>query len=236
MLLNFADGLIQLFSEDDLYNPLVSAVDPKPIKPHYISFKNYMSEDIKFYYGFWPKETPSENLEVVTMHPLVIEPVDYDKEINTDIVNWNLWSWDWQSALTPEVWTSNWNTRNLEMKVLSLNSKVIETWQPLYVNPVEILPKYKPQGYVLRYPLFIQGSRDAFIALSTSQNPTPDDDAYEILLGNNGNTFHQITRKINGKLLAKTRESRVLSSFTPTKFVIEITSGKFPHPTAVSTD
>lgn len=78
----FLGGLIQLFSENDLYNPLISTFDPMPIRPHYVSFKNYMSEYLKFYYGFWPRETSSTDVEVVTMNPLVVEPVDYDKRKN----------------------------------------------------------------------------------------------------------------------------------------------------------
>lgn len=111
------------------------------------------------------------------------------------------------------------------MKVLSRNSKVIESWLPNYMHPVEVLPKYQPKGYILRYPFFIQGSRDAYVHLSTSETPSVDDEnTYEIQIGALGNTQHQLTRKINGKLFAQTRESRVLSGYTPTKFVIEITS------------
>lgn len=140
-----------------------------------------------------------------------------------------MWSWNWQSEWTPEIWASNWNTRTLEMKILSANSKLFESWLPSYMNPVELSPKHQPSGYILRYPLFVQGSRDAYILLSTTPNPSPDDEnVYEIQLGSNGNTFHQISRKINGKVLAITRESSVLSHYKPTKFVIEVTSGKLP--------
>lgn len=71
--------MIELFSEDDLYNPLVSAVDPHPIDVKYISFKNYQSESIKFYYGFWPRETTTSTVEVVTMNPLVVDPIEVEK-------------------------------------------------------------------------------------------------------------------------------------------------------------
>lgn len=62
-----------------MYNPLVSAVDPEPIEVKYISFKNYMSENIKFYYGFWPRETTTSTVEVVTMNPLVVDPIEIEK-------------------------------------------------------------------------------------------------------------------------------------------------------------
>lgn len=131
-----------------------------------------------------------------------------------------------QTQWKPEIWTANWNTRTLETKILAKNSKYYESWEPEYLHSVEMAAQYKPAGYIVRFPLYLQGSRDAYILLSNIPNPTADDDVYEIQIGSNGNTYHQITRKINGKVLAYAKESGILSLYKPTKLVIELTQGE----------
>lgn len=69
--------MIHLYGEDDLYNPLISAFDPVPVPINYVSFKNYMTEHLEFYYGYWPKE--KTEVEVVTMNPLIIDPIAVEK-------------------------------------------------------------------------------------------------------------------------------------------------------------
>lgn len=97
----------------------------------------------------------------------------------------------------------------------------------MYANPIEITTKYQPTGYIMRFPLYVQGSHDAYILLSTTPNPsTADENVYEIQIGALGN-MHQITRKINGKVLAKSIEPNVLSQWRPTRLVIEVSSSKF---------
>lgn len=63
------NGEIFLYSENDLFTPVVYAYDPSPIKFTYVSFKNYESERLNFFYGYYPgvQKLPT----VITMHPLL---------------------------------------------------------------------------------------------------------------------------------------------------------------------
>lgn len=59
--------------------------------------------------------------------------------------------------------------------------KYYESWQASYDNYLTINEKYRPSGYVLRYPFYVQGAGGIQILLSTVENPDYATDAvYEI--------------------------------------------------------
>lgn len=62
-------GEIEMYSEDDLFNPIVTAFDPNPVKFEFVSFKNLLSEKLNFFYGYYPgvQKLPT----VITMHPML---------------------------------------------------------------------------------------------------------------------------------------------------------------------
>lgn len=49
------DGWINLFSDHDLYKPLISAYDPVPVHVNWLGFKNKQGVPVKFYYDYQPK-------------------------------------------------------------------------------------------------------------------------------------------------------------------------------------
>lgn len=109
------------------------------------------------------------------------------------------------------------------MKLLTQNSKSYESWDKVYRNPVQLVEKYQPTGYLVRFPMYLQGSHDAYILLTTSSIfPNEKDDVYEIVIGSIGSNVHHI--KKNGNLLTSENESGILSVDTPTRIVIEITT------------
>lgn len=38
----------------------------------------------------------------------------------------------------------------------------------------------RPNGYLLRFPFYLQGAQNAFVVVSTKENPTELDHAYEL--------------------------------------------------------
>lgn len=60
------------------------------------------------------------------------------------------------------------------------NSKYQESWDILYENYVKLEERHRPQGYVLQYSFYVQGSRDAYILLSSAEKPVETDDVVEI--------------------------------------------------------
>lgn len=78
----------------------------------------------------------------------------------------------------------------------------------------------------MRFPVYITGSRDANILLSSTLNPSLDDDVYEITLGWEGNSLARISKRINGEPWVSTPEQNILSPKTPVKVIVEVSNGK----------
>lgn len=95
-----------------------------------------------------------------------------------------------------------------------------------YLDFVKLLeiPHVQPEGYILRLPFYLRAKANAFILLSKEENPSPDDDAYEIVLGGWGNTRVVIRKRINGAVLADYFIPDLLSEHRRKKFVLEITT------------
>lgn len=65
--------------------------------------------------------------------------------------------------------------------MLTEYSKIYESWNSYYKHFIPVDEKYKPEGYLLRFPFYVQGPRHARIILSSDKNPDVDgEDAYEI--------------------------------------------------------
>lgn len=124
---------------------------------------------------------------------------------------------------------SQWSNQNalqiFASKLLVQNSKYYESWDKVFGNSIALSKQYQPLGYLVRFPVYLQGSHDAYILLTTNSEPSVSADVYEIQIGAAGNTIHQI--KKNGKVMVKVNEPKMLSPQNPTKFLIEITTGKY---------
>lgn len=153
------DGLINLWSEDNAYKPLLSTWDPTPVKMEYLSFKNWLPEKMHFYYGKLHQE--DESLEAIKKELLTAEYKTL--AINPFLMHWK--------QVAPK----------LTLKALISNSKYFESWQNVYEKYVTVTDQYKPTGYLLRFPVYVQGAGVAKILLSTAENPNYEvDSVYEI--------------------------------------------------------
>lgn len=116
----------------------------------------------------------------------------------------------------------------LATKLLTQNSKYYESWDKVHHHSVQLAEKYQPAGYFILLPMYLQGSHDANILLTTGSSvPSDNKDVYEIVIGSIGNTVHYI--KKNGVPLATNNESGILRLGKPTRIVIQITNGKRVH-------
>lgn len=82
----------------------------------------------------------------------------------------------------------------------------------------------RPEGYLLRFPFYIQGPANAHVLASSIEHPSLEDDAYEFLIGGLSNNRVEIRKRINGVSLVNVRVPNVLSEWSKKKFVIEISS------------
>lgn len=77
------DGDIKLYSDDSPFKPILVAYDPSPMKLEFISFKNYLTEKIEFFWG----NNPHDSLDKVIDDLLT---TNYGKvSVNPLFVNWN---------------------------------------------------------------------------------------------------------------------------------------------------
>lgn len=60
------------------------------------------------------------------------------------------------------------------------NCKYQESWDVLYDNYIKLEERHRPKGYNLQYTFYVQGSRDAYILLSSNEKPVDTDDVIEI--------------------------------------------------------
>lgn len=193
------DGFISVYSEDNPYKPLLTVFDAQPIALEYVSFKNWAPEKTYFYYG----NLPLTNLEQIKQELLT-------QEYKTLAVNPLLANWE--QVLT-----------KITLQTLIKNSQYFESWQNVYTKYVTVSEQWKPTGYSLRFPVYLQGASSAKILLTSVENPNFETDSvYEIHIGWGGNSWSRILR--NGVELTRVYEQNILNQWQPTKFVVEVTS------------
>lgn len=78
------------------------------------------------------------------------------------------------------------------------------------------------EGYYTRIVFYVKGSQSAHILISSVENPTENDDAYELVIGDRGNTHVILRKRINGAVLADVYWPNILSKYKRTKFVFEV--------------
>lgn len=87
----------------------------------------------------------------------------------------------------------------------------------------------RPNGYRLRLPFYLQGTQNAHIVVSTKENPTAWEPAYELIIGGLRNTRLVLRKRVNGAVLADVFWPNILSQFQKKKFVLEITQSGHIH-------
>lgn len=196
-------GDIKLYSEDSPYRPLAAAFDPNPITFEYITFKNRDAEKIEFFYGNPPHENPEK---------IVAELLSEMKE-----------------KLTVNPLLQNWNNMvtGINIKTLVRYGKYFESWSNDYKNNLPLNPEWKPKGYFLRFPVFVQGPSDARILLSSTDKPSANDHVYEIVLGADNNTVSYVNGKLGASPLVTVYEQNILSPWKPVKLIIEVSVDGF---------
>lgn len=142
-------GEIKLYVEDLPYKPIMEVFDPLPEdwKLDYVSFKNHQREHLHFYYG---------DLVQTNYDKIVKELV---KEEYNDV------------QLNP-MFEDYLKFKNyLDIKMLTMHGKYYEAWNNTFTNIIQVEDVYRPKGYVLRYPVYVQGFKDTRILLSATPNP-----------------------------------------------------------------
>lgn len=196
-------GDIRLYSENDYYRPLASAFDPTPIKVQYMSVKNYNKEVVDLYFG----NRPEDNNEDVVQELI---KATHDKVV-----------------MHPLLVKFKTLLKKLSLPILWKYSKYYESWDQIYSHFVKIDHKQQPEGYLVRFPVYVRGSKDARIMLSSTQAPDPlKDNVYEIRVGTEGNSLTTISRKMNGAVMTKVWEQNIMSPFKLTMLVVEVTKGR----------
>lgn len=177
------EGVINLFSEDDPYKPLITTFDPMPVRMEYISFKNYLPEKMYFYYGnIVHTETEMEKIKTELLKT-TYETVS----VNPMLENWNQLisklNDHGKSALFILFFEKN-SITNLIVKNISelfKYGKYYESWTPTYDHYLTLSEKHRSSGYVLRYPFYVKGDGGVQILLTTVENPDFESDTvYEI--------------------------------------------------------
>lgn len=193
-----AEGLIKLYLEDSPYMPVLKAFDPRPVAVKVMSFKNYLTERLDFWWGDQP-ELPTGKIveELITENHV-------KKELHPLFTNWE-------------------KQNHVVLPALVANGKYIESWNNLYSDVWPIEDKWKPSGFSLRIPFWVQGSRDAHIILSSEQKPNRFGKVYEIRIGARDNSLITVSKQISGEVLHRVYEQNLLSWWKPTKFVLEVT-------------
>lgn len=194
-------GDIKLYSELDLYKPLLSYFDPKVIEFDYISFKNYKTEKLDFFYGHIPREN-----KVKLVGELLA---------------------DWKTKLTVNPFLVGYNNIDTAITIPTLvkYSKYYEAWTKKYDMWYQLDKEWQPKGWHVRMPVYLQGPSDAYIILSDKPNPGANDKVYEIRLGTYGNAISRLNMKINKEELATAYEQDLLCEFKPLKVVVEVSYG-----------
>lgn len=146
-------GLVQLFSEFDPYNPMLTAFDPVPVPINYLSFKNWLP--MKMIFNLAPKELT----EIDTKKKLLLD------EYKTLALN-PLWS-HWSQIAS-----------KVDAQHLMLNGKYYESVQDVYTKVLPIGGLYKPIGYAMRFPVYTQGVGVVKFMLTSVENVKFDTDIY----------------------------------------------------------
>lgn len=168
-------GYIRLYVEDLPYKPVLEVFDPisEDWKLEVLSFKNLLRESLSFYYGNLVqdnyekplKELIKEKYQTSELHPWFTEYVQFKQYL------------DLKGRLGKNCYCFI-NVRLINCLifflfylVLTQNSKYWEAWNSTFTHLVPVDQVYRPSGWTLRYPLYIQGLKDIRILLSATENP-----------------------------------------------------------------
>lgn len=200
-------GIIRVYSQQNPWAPLLTAVDPKPLPIKYVSFAS--ASHTQFFYDVNEKIwlQPSEIVDTDAEH-VVVEPKAHPLLIHEDI-----------PIGKEELWF------NTYFKVFnSINKKNYES----LFNLADI-KNVKPEGYYARLPFYVEGPHSAHILLTPKTPVTEFDDAYEIVIGGWRNTRVEIRKRWSGPLLGWVEAPNVLSPLVKQKFVLEVTVDGWIH-------
>lgn len=111
-----------------------------------------------------------------------------------------------------------------DLFTLVKHSQYVESWSSdVPTSLVKVTSNLKPSGFILRFPFYVRGPRDAYIRLWPTDTTNTAQDYYEIQLGAVGNSVARILR--SGKVLAEIVEENLLNEWQLNKVVIEVTIG-----------
>lgn len=98
----------------------------------------------------------------------------------------------------------------------------LESWYNVYTYVLPGDENWKSTDFPLRFSVYIQGSSDARIVLSSVKKPSVTDSVYDIRIGAVNNALKWISKQIDGEPVARAYEQNLLSPLKPVKIVIEV--------------
>lgn len=228
-------GEIVVFTDLSKYKPLIWASDPDPLAVKYVAFASNDSEVVDYYFG-----CPSfkQKIDVVTVLPsteIANEKVvqtgistEESTQVITQVLPQQIISPDLMAISIHPLLQNPMLYQSFDMKALAYYSRHYETWKDSFDTLTPVSDRMRPNGFMLRFPLYVQGPQNAHILLSTDKDLSSENaKIYEIRLGEEGNTLSQIIHKASGEVLAKIYEQNLLSDTRPLRVIIEISNSKF---------
>lgn len=91
-----------------------------------------------------------------------------------------------------------------------------------YFKIDDVVNNHGADGNIVNLKLYVMGSKDAHILLSTEESPSAVDPVYEIVLGGGANTFSEIRRKRRTQALQSIRRKNLLSPLNLLPITIKI--------------
>lgn len=234
-------GEIVVFTDMSTYKPLIWASDSDLLPVKYVSFASNESEVIDFYYACpsFKKDqvvVTVDPTKVVDEHQVTTGGISTSETVVTTTTTTTATGMTAQELLMLNIHPMLANPmlyQVTDLKSLAFYSQHYETWKDTFESFLPVRDDMRPNGFMLRFPFYVQGTESAHILLSTHSDLTVEDaKTYEIRLGSEGNTLSQIVQRSTAEVLAKIYEQNLLSESKPLRAVIELSNSKSPPQTA----
>lgn len=196
------NGLIALYSSHDPFTPLIVAHDPNPLPIKYLSFASKNSF-VQYYIMCTDdiRDTPN-----VSLNLSVGLPLRFAANLVAGI----------------QMFEAGVVTHKLGLQ----SCKHVQVQGNEYRSfiPLKDIIGEQNENEIINLPLFIQGDKNAHIALTSTDKPNWEtDNIYEFVFGASDNNRIVVRRRKNGEVFADEEITTTISKIIPTKFTISIT-------------
>lgn len=155
------EGVVNVFTSHNPWEPLLSATFPNHFEPKYISFASYGR--VEFFYDI--DEAAIQQLPTTHDMTMEFDAIDHVKH--------------------PLLEKHDYPIGMAELFFKKFYNVFVTTPTPIadkYVKFVQLsdFVDVLPDNYIARIPFYVRGNNDAYVLFSSTANPTPYDGAYEL--------------------------------------------------------